>query len=134
MIFIFGKNKKSDLGKAGEKLAAKYLKKQGYKILEFNYKNKTGRMLGEIDIVARDGEEIVFVEVKTREQKIKNKINLPEENITRSKLFKLQKIAQNYIREKQFWNNAYRFDAVSVLFSADEKTAPEIRHLKSIFY
>jgi len=134
MIFLFGKNKKSDLGKVGEKLAAEYLKKQGYKILEFNYKNKSGRMLGEIDIIAREGEEIVFVEVKTREQKVQNKISLPEENITRSKLFKLQKIAQNYIREKQLWNSAFRFDAVSVLFFADEKTEPEIRHLKSIFY
>jgi len=49
-------------GALGEKLAAAYLKQQHYKILKKNYKNK----LGEIDIIARDGEEIVFVEVKTR--------------------------------------------------------------------
>lgn len=49
-------------GALGEKLAAAYLKQQHYKILKTNYKNK----LGEIDIIARDGKEIVFVEVKTR--------------------------------------------------------------------
>ena len=51
-----------EFGALGEKLAAKYLKKNGYKILEKNYKNK----LGEIDLIVRDGDEIVFVEVKTR--------------------------------------------------------------------
>ena len=51
-----------DFGALGDKLAAAYLKQQHYKILKKNYKNK----LGEIDIIARDGEEIVFVEVKTR--------------------------------------------------------------------
>ena len=51
-----------EFGTLGEKLAAAYLKRNGYKILKKNYKNK----LGEIDIIARDGEEIVFVEVKSR--------------------------------------------------------------------
>ena len=51
-----------DFGALGEKLAAGYLKKNKYKILEKNYKNP----LGEIDIIARDAEYIVFVEVKTR--------------------------------------------------------------------
>lgn len=52
----------AEFGALGEKLAAKYLKQHGCKILNKNYKNK----LGEIDIIARDGGEIVFVEVKTR--------------------------------------------------------------------
>lgn len=52
----------AEFGALGEKLAAKHLKQHGCKILEKNYKNK----LGEIDIIARDGGEVVFVEVKTR--------------------------------------------------------------------
>lgn len=51
-----------EFGALGERLAVEYLKKKRYKILEKNYKNK----LGEIDVIARDGEEIVFIEVKTR--------------------------------------------------------------------
>lgn len=51
-----------DLGALGEKLAAKYLKQNGIKVLEKNYKCKAG----EIDLIARDGEEIAFIEVKTR--------------------------------------------------------------------
>ena len=51
-----------EFGDLGEKFAAAYLKKHGYKILEKNYKNK----LGEIDLIVRDGDEIAFIEVKTR--------------------------------------------------------------------
>lgn len=51
-----------DFGARGEKLAARYLKREGYKILIKNYKIKQG----EIDIVAREGEDLVFIEVKTR--------------------------------------------------------------------
>ena len=51
-----------ELGALGEKLAADYLKKNGHKILEKNYKCR----YGEVDIIARDGEEIAFIEVKTR--------------------------------------------------------------------
>ena len=57
---MIGSNQR--FGALGEKLAARYLKEQGYKILKKNYKNK----LGEIDIIAVDKNEIVFVEVKTR--------------------------------------------------------------------
>ncbi len=51
------------LGEKGEELAVRFLKKKGYKIIKQNYKTR----IGEIDIIARDGNALVFIEVKTRE-------------------------------------------------------------------
>jgi putative endonuclease len=121
-------------GQIGEQVATDYLKKQDYEILERNFKNKTGRILGEIDIIAKDKEmnEIVFVEVKTREYQ-KYKDTLPEENITPSKLRKLNKIATRYLQENNLRDAAYRFDAISVWLDYATRNA-KIKHLKSIFY
>jgi putative endonuclease len=130
---MFWKNKNISLGSRGEELAGKYLKKKGYKIIQYNYQNKTGKRLGEIDIVAKKDEKIIFVEVKTRLSR-GGIVILPEENITRDKLYKLQKIAKDYIRENNLWNSDYHFDAVSILFDENERDVLEIRHLESIFY
>lgn len=118
-------------GDIGEEVAAKYLDKKGYKILEFHFQNPKGRRLGEIDIVAEKDKALVFVEVKTR---IGNRYleTLPEENITPDKLYKLSKIAQFYIRSKNLWNRNYHFDAVSVWLSDNEKCA-KIKHIENIF-
>ena len=71
-----------DIGKAGEKAAYKYLKRQGYKIMTCNYKRAIGKMIGEIDIVARQGDVISFVEVKTR---CNEDFGMPCEFVTKSK-------------------------------------------------
>jgi putative endonuclease len=121
---------KTNLGSLGEKAAAQYLKSQGYEILDLNFKNNLGRRLGEIDIVAKDKDELVFVEVKTRDL-IHYETTLPEENITYSKLRKLAKIASAYIRLKNLENLDYRFDAVSVWL--DQKSGQsEIKHILSL--
>lgn len=131
---FWNKNKKEEkLGNLGEKIAGKYLKKKGFKIIEYNYQNNKGKRLGEIDIVAKDSGQIVFVEVKTRLAKA-GQVVLPEENITRDKLFKLQKISQIYIKEKDLWESPYRFDAISILFDENGEDVVELRHLESIFY
>ena len=102
-----------------------------------NFQNVKGRRLGEIDIIAKTknewGEwEFVFVEVKTRIVK-SGENGVPEENIDRKKLYKLQKIAQFYIRKNNLWNFNYRFDAISVILDNSCKKAKKIRHLKNIF-
>jgi putative endonuclease len=120
----------SPTGNRGEDVAVDFLKGAGFRILERNYKNKLGRALGEIDIVARDGDELVFVEVKAREVK-PGKQAFPEESITSSKLRKLARIAEGYLRERRREAVPYRFDAILIVFQ--EGIAPEIRHFRSIF-
>lgn len=121
----------SSFGRKGEEAAAKYLKQIGYRILEMNFSNPSGRRLGEIDIIAQDKDEIVFVEVKTRQKKSTQ--ILPEENITRFKLYKLNKAAAFYIQKKGLFECSYRFDAISVVADPDSHCA-QLRHLKNIFY
>ncbi len=130
---IFKLNKNS-VGYDGERVAEKFLKKQEYKILERNWCNKKGRRIGEIDIVAQDKKDdvIVFVEVKSRKI-TKDEIDvLPEEQITQSKLNKLNRIVEVYIKENELWNSNWRIDAVSVLFVEGEKK-PQIKHIESVF-
>src|SRR3954465_10826016 len=62
-LFVSGKPDRALRGELGERLAARYLRKHGYKILYRNFRGRTG---GEIDIVCRDADVLIFVEVKTR--------------------------------------------------------------------
>jgi putative endonuclease len=125
-------SKKRQFGNLGEVAAFRYLKRNGYEIIEQNYSNNFGRMLGEIDVIAKDPstKEFVFVEVKTRDQK--NYANtLPEENITFEKLKKMSKIADIYLKQSNLLINDYRFDAISVWIDKDAKKA-RIKHIKSL--
>jgi putative endonuclease len=122
---------KSVAGALGEELGCQYLRQKGYKILETNYCNTSGRRMGEIDIVARKGKELVFVEVKTRLGITENDA-LPEANITPDKLHKLERVVAYYLREKHCQSNPYHFDALSILYDQITKKA-SIRHLDHIF-
>lgn len=121
----------SGVGSLGEDLGAQYLKEKGFVILAKNYCNAGGKRLGEIDIVAQKGKEIVFIEVKSRLGTKESNL-LPEANITRDKLRKLDRIAQCYLREKRCVKQPYHFDALSVLYDPIMKKA-FIRHLEHIF-
>lgn len=100
-------NKRIALGKRGENISVKFLKKQGYKIIKRNYRCS----LGEIDIVAKDKNILCFVEVKTRETE---EYGLPEEAIDWRKQKKLAKVALIYLKEKKIYKQDLRFDVVSV--------------------
>ena len=77
------------LGKKGEKLVVEYLKKHGYKILKTNYRTP----FGEADIIAADGDEIVFIEVKTRTS---DRYGTPAEAVVKKKRETYRKIAKCY--------------------------------------
>lgn len=121
------------IGRLGEEIAANFLQKHGYTIVCLNFQNTTGRRLGEIDIIATDvlAEELVFVEVKTRDC-AKYSQTLPEENITREKLRKIQRIAQTYLYQNKLRDINYRFDAISVWVNRETRMA-KVKHLKNIF-
>lgn len=100
------------IGALGEEAAVKALKKQGYKILERNYRTKTG----EIDIIAKDREYTCFVEVKLRKT---NDFGTPADFINEKKRQKIIRTAQSYAVKNHIYNTPMRFDAV--LINADTK-------------
>jgi len=101
-------------GAIGEKQAKDSLKKKGYKILETNYRCK----LGEIDIVARDKDTIVFVEVRTKRTL---EFGTPEESVTHAKQAKLIKLGKYYMQQKKMQDKFWRIDVVAVEIDGRDK-------------
>ncbi len=115
-------NAKINTGKEGEKIAAAFLKKKGYRIIETNYRCA----LGEIDIIAREKGELVFVEVKTRTSA---ELGYPEQAVGINKQKKMSQLALWYLQKKN--NDAQaRFDVVAVTISA---SGNEIKLIKNAF-
>ena len=113
------------LGNYGEFLARQYLKSQGYRILEENFRNK----IGEIDLIAQDGKTICFVEVKTRQYLDQGQ---PYESVTPWKIRKLSQMATSYLKYKYHTLEIpSRFDVISII--QEKERAPNIRHIKNAF-
>lgn len=105
---------KQELGYNSEILARKKLVSCGYKIIEKNFSCK----LGEIDIIAQDGDTLVFVEVRSR----KNcDYGLPQETINYKKQQKLRKLAQYYLKLKNCVDISCRFDVVAIFYEPEEQ-------------
>ncbi|MFA6594236.1 MAG: YraN family protein [Candidatus Buchananbacteria bacterium] len=103
------------LGKYGENLAAQFLTRRGYQVIEKNYYTQ----FGEIDLIARSGDEILFVEVKTRTA---DKTGLPETAVDLHKLRHLQKAARIYLNCRG-WSCFWRLDIISVELNRATGTA-----------
>lgn len=117
-------SKSYGMGKQGEEIACKYLEKNNYKILDKNFNLRTG----EIDIIAIDKQEIVFIEVKTRTN---NKYGMPAEAVTMEKLNKIYKTANSYIYKRNLYNISARIDVVEVFV---DKNKQRIKHLKNVLW
>lgn len=114
---------KNTFGKIGEIIATDYLKAKGYKIIVNNYKNP----LGEIDIIARDKDYIVFVEVKTR---MSRAFGDPAEAVNYTKQNKIRQVASLYLKQHRMLEANCRFDVVAVLGQAGDN---DIRHIENAF-
>lgn len=111
------------VGNYGEELATNFLEKNKYKIIEKNYSCK----LGELDIIAKDKDILVFIEVKSRTNKSYGE---PGEAITYYKKKNIIKTAQYYIMKNKLQNEFCRFDVVEILLSDDDNN---IRLIKNAF-
>lgn len=115
---------KRDTGNYGEDLACGFLEDLGYKIIERNYFYNHG----EIDIVALDGNELVFVEVKYRKSL---EYGPPEVSISVTKQRLIKRTAEAYLYEREIRDQACRIDFIAILHNKDEK--PVINHFKNAF-
>lgn len=98
----------------GEQLAAEVLSRGGYQVLEQNFRCR----YGEIDIVAEEGADLVFVEVKTRRGQ---SYGLPEEAVTWRKAHKLAEVASCYLDQHACSERSWRIDVVAVQLSSEGK-------------
>lgn len=113
-----------ELGQFGEEKAAEYLQKNGFKILERNFKVKDW---GEIDIVAQDGETLVFVEVKTLSS---DDFQKPFELVTPQKIARLKLTGSIYQDEKSKNSEPMRIDVVSIETNGEEVV--KIEHFRGV--
>jgi putative endonuclease len=112
------------LGQLGEKLARKLLKKRGYKILVRNYTCP----VGEVDLIALDGDTLVFIEVKT--MKASSDID-PTEQVHSRKQAQVRRAARFYLSAKQADDMPARFDVVAVTIPEDGE--PVVEHIDDAF-
>ncbi len=114
---------KIELGIRGETLAAEYLQELGYEILKRN--ERVGH--SDIDILAMDGETLVFVEVRT---KTGGDRGMPEETLTGKKLFQMRKTAERYLAFGKHEGPA-RLDAVCIILGSDGRTS-HFKHYRGV--
>ena len=113
------------LGERGERQAARYLRRQGYKILFMRHRQR----YGEFDVLAVEGKTIVFVEVKTRRSEDQGR---PAEAVDTHRQARLTRAALAFLKSHHLLEYASRFDVVEVIWP-DNRRRPTIRQIKNAF-
>lgn len=116
--------RRQQIGILGQQLARDFLSKRGYRIIAQNYFSP----FGEIDIIAQQDLQLVFIEVKTR---LSNLYGLPEEAVSPGKIAKLLKTAGQYLADKQVVDDNFRLDSIAIEIDEANHKA-RIRHYKNI--
>lgn len=117
-------NDQQTLGRSGEDIAVAYLARARYKVLERNFRTKCG----EVDIIAREGKTLVFIEVKTRRNL---SYGCPQLAVTRFKQKQISKAALLYLAANKLTETAARFDVIAISLSDYEKA--QVDHIKNAF-
>ncbi len=117
------KDENKELGRRGEELAVQYLRKNGYELVQRNYVCK----MGEMDIIAKEKDTLVFIEVKTRTSTL---FGPPQLAVNSAKQRQLSKVALNFLKEKRIEGAKARFDVVAILLG---KRGDEIELIKDAF-
>ena len=115
----------ADTGRQGEAMAVRHLAGLRYEILATNYR----KPFGEVDIIARDGRTIVFIEVKTRRS---TAFGTPQEAVDARKQRQLSRIAQDFLQSHGLTEAAARFDVIAVLLDRDNRSA-QVEHIRNAF-
>ena len=111
-------------GNRGEEIAHSFLVQRGFTIVERNFRI----LRGELDIIASDGDTLVFVEVKCGDSK---KFGPPETWVTRRKQLQIGRLALAYLQKFKITDTNCRFDVIAITF---EKGQPQIKHIKNAFW
>jgi len=112
-------------GETGEQIAARYLHRKGFRLLEHNYRCK----IGEIDLIAEERGTLVFIEVKTRKSLVSG---APEEAVDREKKRKICRAANWYLQPWQRWPQRIRFDVIGIELDEND-CVTAIRHTPNAF-
>jgi len=126
------------VGILGEKIAGKYLKQKGFEILDRNYSFRIpgNPQKGEIDIIAKKSDKIIFIEVKASAQKSGEAFSafLPEDRVNFSKQKKLIKTAESWLSKKKIsFKSKWQIDILAIMIDFDNKKA-KVRHLENAVF